>query len=420
MRVVGSLATKLAPPFSLVLHYFIAGVVFNFLSIIALFLFWKGFSSLFYSFEYAALAHLFLLGFVMMIIFGALYQLIPVALEIPVFSFKIGYLQFYLYISGLLIFVFSFYFSNLFRILPLGASLVYLSVLLFIVNFYMSLRKLEKFSITAKFLTVAVTSLLIGITLGLFLAFNFVYSFYGGDIIRFIIAHVLFTLFGFVLMVVMGVSMVLLPMFSLAHKFNDIFINIAFYVMVISVFGGGILILFFNSPAVFYSVFVLAFAGMFLYIIQVFEIYRKRPRKTKDTGMNTMFFSHIFLGFSIISGLLTPFTDKGFLLFGLIITFGFLNFIIYGSLYKIVPFLTWFHRFSSLVGKKRVPMLADMLPPKLPDIQITISVIGFVLLFISVIFGMKYLYILSVVTMLTGAALFLYLFFYVLNFKGEE
>ncbi|HHG74011.1 MAG TPA: hypothetical protein ENK22_03120, partial [Persephonella sp.] len=70
MRVAGSLATKLAPPFSLVLHYFTAGVLFNLTGILVLFLFSKGFKEPFFSFHYAAEVHLFLLGFVMMIIFG--------------------------------------------------------------------------------------------------------------------------------------------------------------------------------------------------------------------------------------------------------------------------------------------------------------------------------------------------------------
>jgi hypothetical protein len=190
--------------------------------------------------------------------------------------------------------------------------------------------------------------------------------------------------------------------------------------MVISVFGGGVLILFFNNPAVFYSVFVLIFTGMIFYLVQVFEIYRRRPRKTKDTGMDTMFFSHIFLVFSVLSGILMPFFDRGFLIFGLFVVFGFLNFIIYGSLYKIVPFLTWFHRFSSLVGKKKVPMLSDMLPSKIPDVQVLISAAGFLLLFFSVILKHSFLYAFAVFMMLTGSILFLYVFFYVLNFKGEE
>lgn len=77
MRVVGSLATKYAPPYSLILHYFLSGMLFDALGLFSLILIPGRFTQPFYTFKYAAIAHLFLLGFVLMIIFGALYQLCP-------------------------------------------------------------------------------------------------------------------------------------------------------------------------------------------------------------------------------------------------------------------------------------------------------------------------------------------------------
>ncbi len=420
MRVAGSLATKLAPPFSLVLHYFTAGVLFNLTGILVLFLFSKGFKEPFFSFHYAAEVHLFLLGFVMMIIFGALYQLIPVALEIPVYSFKLGYIQFYVYVAGIILFVVSLLIRDFFSLLPLGALFLYISILIFIFNFFLSLRKLEKFDVTSKFLIVANLSLFAGVSIGIFLALNFAYGFYSGDIFHILVAHIIFTLFGFVFMVIMGVSMVLLPMFSLAHKFNDIYINISFYIMVVSVFGGGILALVLKNSAVYYSVFLLIFSAFIFYLIQVFEIYRKRPRRTKDTGMDIMFFSHIFLFGSVIFGILIPFSQKWVFLFGITLIFGFINFLIYGSLYKIVPFLTWFHRFSPLVGKKKVPMLNEMLPKKIPDIQILVSASGFLLLTASILLEFEWLFNVSVLIMSLGSLLFAYVYIYVLKFKLEE
>ncbi|WP_457636116.1 hypothetical protein [Persephonella sp.] len=420
MRVAGSLATKLAPPFSLVLHYFTAGVLFNLTGILVLFLYSKGFKEPFFSFHYAAEVHLFLLGFVMMIIFGALYQLIPVALEIPVYSFKLGYIQFYVYVAGIILFVVSLLIRDFFSLLPLGALFLYISILIFIFNFFLSLRKLEKFDVTSKFLIVANLSLFVGVSIGIFLSLNFAYCFYSGDIFHILVAHIIFTLFGFVFMVIMGVSMVLLPMFSLAHKFNDIYINISFYIMVVSVFGGGILALVLKNSTVYYSVFLLIFSAFIFYLIQVIEIYRKRPRRTKDTGMDIMFFSHIFLFGSVFFGVLIPFSQKWVFLFGITLIFGFINFLIYGSLYKIVPFLTWFHRFSPLVGKKKVPMLNEMLPKKIPDIQILVSASGFLLLTASILLEFEGLFNVSVLIMSLGSLLFAYVYVYVLKFKLEE
>jgi hypothetical protein len=57
---------------------------------------------------------------------------------------------------------------------------------------------------------------------------------------------------------------------------------------------------------------------------------------------------------------------------------GFFGFLITGHLYKIVPFLVWFERFSPLVGKRKVPMLADMVPQKSADFQFAFTALGVV------------------------------------------
>ncbi len=419
MRVVGSLATKFAPPFSLVLHYFIGGSVFNFIGILFLLLFNK-FSPPFYQSEYAALVHVFLLGYVMMIIFGALYQLIPVVLEIPVFSFKIAYIQFYIYTVGIFIFTFSLYYTEFLRYAILGSFLIYVSIFLFIFNFFMSVRKLEKLSTTGKFLISANIFLFIGTTLGLITVFNFFYGFFPERLVNLILSHIIFTLFGFVMMVVFGVAVILLPMFSLAHKFNDRYINLTFYISVLSISLGGFFTLFIKNNAFIYSAFILIFVGMFVYILQVLEIYRKRARKTPDIGIDTMFFSHFFLLLSLISGILIPFSDRFVFLFGFSLIFGFLNLLIYGSLYKIVPFLTWFHRFSDLVGKKKVPMLTEMLPERFTKYQVITAIIGTLVYMLGIYLNNYFTLVSGVIIMTVSSSVFLFVIFYVLNYRLEE
>lgn len=419
MRIVGSLATKFAPPFSLVLHYFIGGAALNLIALIVLLLFGSQFAQPFYNLQNAAIVHIQLLGFVMMIIFGALYQLIPVALEVPVFSFRLGYLQFYIYLAGIIIFVISLIYGNLFFLLPVGALLLYISMAIFIFNFFMSLKHLEKFDITSKFLIAANISLFIGISLGIFLSINF-FTGWVSDIFRLVVTHIIFTLLGFIPMVVMGVSMVLLPMFSLAHKFNDKYINIAFYLMVIAVFVFGSGFLFTGSNYILVSGIYLILLGMVFYLLQVYEIYSKRPRRTKDIGMDTMFYSHFVLILSVIAGLFIPFMEESVYLFGISLIFGFFPILIYGSMFKIVPFLTWFHRFSNLVGKKKVPMLADMLPQKIPDIQVVVYSLGFCVLFVGTFLHIPVISILGTVLMLIAVLIFVYLIYYILNFKVED
>ena len=118
---MNNLATQMAPPFILVARYIIAGVVFYFITSLLLPFFVTQIDSFFISTKIASLMHFYLLGFVMMIIFGAMYQLIPVVLEIPIFSKDFAYVQFYTYIIGIIIFTTAFY-SCFFSLLQRAAG----------------------------------------------------------------------------------------------------------------------------------------------------------------------------------------------------------------------------------------------------------------------------------------------------------
>ena len=48
---------------------------------------------------------------------------------------------------------------------------------------------------------------------------------------------------------------------------------------------------------------------------------------------------------------------------------GFFGFLIIGNFYKIIPFLIWFQIYSPLIEEQRVPMLHELLPSKLANLQ---------------------------------------------------
>ena len=190
-----NLATEMAPPFTLVAHYFIAGAFFYLLTSAALPFFGSEIDSFFLSSSLASILHLYLLGFVMMIIFGAMYQLVPVVLEIPIFSKDFAYIQFYLYVTGIFMFVFSLYFEEYSAIMPYGAILMYISMLIFTINIFLTYRNIERWTIVAKFLLVSNVFLLIAVTIGFFITLNLIYGFYSGDIIE--VRYILITFLKF-------------------------------------------------------------------------------------------------------------------------------------------------------------------------------------------------------------------------------
>ena len=77
---MNSISRDFAPPFALIAPYFMVGTIFYFVSMIALF--FLGSDLLYDDMSTIAWVHLYLLGFVMMIIFGAMAQLVPVVIEV--------------------------------------------------------------------------------------------------------------------------------------------------------------------------------------------------------------------------------------------------------------------------------------------------------------------------------------------------
>lgn len=413
MRIVGSLATQFAPPFSLILHFFTnAAIVQLFFPLFLLFN-----RSLLeediYSLRFASFGHFYLLGFVMMVIFGAIYQLIPVALEIPVFSFKLAYIHFYLYTSGFIFFIATLLFPEFSSLLPLSGLTLFLSFLLFFVNFFISLRKLEKFDITIIFVLTANFLLLLGIIIGLLLAINFYYGFVPFDITDLIHAHVILVIFGFISFVIFGISIVLLPMFSVSHNFKSIYIKISYIFCSVGIVSTSILYLT-GFKTLSGTMFYLYIVGLIFYLFQVVEIYKHKPKRKSDFALIGMFLSHLFLPL----GIFTLSIDKAAGVYTVISLF--FGVLIYSTLYKIIPFLTWFHRFSNLVGKKPVPTLSSMLPEKLPKIQLILYTFGSLVFALFLILKVWFLFYLSIFFLFISAMFFIYSFIYIISYKIRE
>ncbi len=412
------LATQMAPPFNLVAHYFIAGAFFYILTSMVLPFYAGELGDFAVSTKLAALSHLYLLGFVMMIIFGAMYQLIPVILEIPLFSKDFAYIQFYLFLSGLLIMVYAFFDESSFLFLPYGSLLVLVSMLIFSVNVFLTYKNIERWSVTAKYIFVSNIFLFVGVVLGFLAALNLEYGFLKIDILKIVIPHIFAVLAGYVMMTVMGVALVLIPMFSLAYGFDQKAIQNGFYFISVGVplFIYAVLADIFWLEAAGFVCVVISFA---LFAYQMRLIYKSRVRKQNDYWAKNMTASFIFFILSVTLFLLSYFLgwQRGVLFGGYLFFFGFLATIIVGHIYKILPFLVWYQRYSALVGKQKVPMLHDMVVEKVADIQFWLTLAGIVISSIGVLFSVNVLFIAGAAVMAFSAFLVLYNIYFTLTYK---
>ena len=201
-----------APPLKLIAPFFKWGVVFYLLSMLALLFFEPTFA--YQQMDIAGWMHLFLLGFVMMIIFGAMAQLIPVVLEVGHVVVEVYYVILPLLGIGTTMMILGFWLAPV--LLPYGGMLVLVAMVIFAFENMATLKNSKLDNMTVSTVKWSNGYLLLGILTGFFIALGFAGS-VNIDVALMLKAHVYAVLGGYVLLTIMGLSLTLIPMFSLAH-----------------------------------------------------------------------------------------------------------------------------------------------------------------------------------------------------------
>ena len=393
-----------APPLKLIAPFFHFGVIFYLLSMLALLFFEPTFS--YQQMDVAGWIHLFLLGFVMMIIFGAMAQLIPVVLEVGHVVVDVYYVILPLLALGAVVMVFGFWLMP--ALLPYGGLLVLIAMIIFAFENIATLNKTELKTLTVDTVAWSNGYLLLGILTGFAIALGLSGDL-GINVSLMLKAHVYAVLGGYVVLTIMGLSLTLIPMFSLAHGFDETAVKRAFKLIISSVavvFAGAVL----GFEWLMMLGYALSFAGIFFYMWQIYIIAKLTVRKELDVWAKSIIFAFVTLILSIILSILYFITDNESVLHASIwfLLLGFVTFFIIGHLYKIVPFLVWFERFAPLVGKEKVPMLHEMYSKEGASVMFWFSSAGVLLGGFGLLFESDILFKAAGSFLFTGA-IFLYI-----------
>ena len=404
-----------APPFKLIAPFFILGSLFYLFSSLYLF----SFSVDDFSFadpKVISFAHLFLLGFVMMIIFGAMAQLVPVVLEVGHFGVELFYAIWPLLLIGTLLMVFGFLYSS--ALLPYGGVVVLTSMMIFVGEIFLTIAKVKKLTLVMSSVLISNTFLFFGIIFGLLMALSYAGTI-SVDISSLLKAHIFAVLGGYISITIMGLSIVLIPMFTLSHSFSLRPLEISISLMSVTVVLA-ILASLFHLEWLSIICYILAIVAMVTYAYLIYIIYKIRPRKENDIYAISLMFSYSSLLVSIVVALLYFVVQKeNYLLASMwLLFFGFFGFLITGHIYKIIPFLVWFEKFSPLVGKQKIPMLVDMIPQKSSQAQFIFCALGVSLVAIAILFNSNALIGAGASFLVMGALAFIRSVLYMINFKN--
>jgi len=370
-----------------VTHYVVAAFCFLILSVMMLFSV-NAFTGHYFHPQILAITHLAALGWGTMIILGASYQLIPVVLETELYSEKLAWVSFGFFLPGLLELVYSFWVFVPGIHMQCGAVLLMLAVILFTLNVYLTGRKKKQQTIQEDFIFSACLCLCFTVALGTALVFNFTISIFAQDHLHFLKLHAHLGLIGWFLLMLIGVSSKLVPMFLVSSYQKTGLLNASYYLIVIA------LLLFLADSYFFglnfrtYVIFAIGAAGISCYFMFILKCLRSRLRKHIDLPMLSSFLSFILLKIAILTVPFiiyfhlknSPATVRFSMIYGEFMLLGWITALILGQTFKTLPFIVWVKRYEHLTGKFKTPMPADLYANNLLKAQ-TISFIIFCLAF---------------------------------------
>jgi hypothetical protein len=310
----------------------------------------------------AAVAHLFTLGWITTAIMGALYQFLPVALGTPIRSVRLAGATGVAYAVGLALFLAGLTGGSGAAMLA-GAVVFGVALLGFAGNLAATLWRAPERGFTWWCLAAAGVFLVATVVLGASLTANLRWGHLGAARFSAVGVHVHVAAAGWVMLVILGVGRHLLPMFLLSHGASE---RPGKAAAVLLAAGAGVLLLFHHGlvPAVRWGVGAMLAAGAAAFIVQAALYFRARRKPRLDAGMRlagagvALLVATVAIGAPLLArGLADPRLATAY---GVALIPGALGLFVAGHVYKIVPFLAWFHRYGPRVGKGPVPRVADL------------------------------------------------------------
>lgn len=365
-----SIVSAYSPPFRIVSKYFVTAISSFVLLNLFLLLNHSYIVGHHFTPKILAITHIATLGWITMIIFGALFQLIPVVLEVKLFSETLAEVQYWIYIVGAIGLVYCFWTFTTGMYMNIAAILLTLVMFLFSFNIIMTFTRVKNWNITGLYLSGAIFYLIVTAIAGLLLAINLGTPYIKIDHLQYLSLHAHVAIIGWVSMVIMGVTYKLIPMFTLSHGYKLTFAKWAFGLINAGLLGANTIFHYKDTTFLYYIFVPLIALGILFFLIQVLLIFQKRMRKKLDIGLKFSSYAYLMLALATILGSFIAFVDYEnitnlTLIYGYMIIFGYLSMLIVGQMYKIVPFLVWYHRYSSKVGLEKVPLLKEMFSEKI-------------------------------------------------------
>jgi predicted outer membrane lipoprotein len=366
MSKPASLSLDQAPPIGVPLRFFLTAPLFALTA--ALLLLWQGpdvFSSR-WNPALLGLTHLLTLGFIGLTMLGAVLQMLPVVAGAPVrrpvliatFVHALGTGGIVLLCYGL---IFTAPLALQIALPTLGTAFLLFSVLIVI-----TLRRAPPKNMTARAMRLAAMMLAATVLLGLVLLSNHAFGWWLQTREMVVDLHLTWGLLGWIGILVVGVAYQVVPMFQLTPPYPATltrWLTLLLFILLLGLAPAS------YFPALRMLLGILLAAGFAAFVLSTLWLQSQRRRKLPDVTLNFWRGGMISLLLAIALWLMAQIvpalgvTQSYGLLLGMLMIVGFAMSVINGMLYKIVPFLVWFHLQSRRgANGPKVPNVRELLP----------------------------------------------------------
>lgn len=383
-----------APPINIPFRFFLSAPFFGVLmSFIFFFVPFNELSNQ-YSHSSIGLIHLFTLGILSMIIFGAMQQMMPVLagaiIKKPRLFANIVHSSLVL---GTLFLSFSFILEMKFllHIAVLFLSIAFLTFFILSINLLFNVKYLTS---TVKAMRLFSIAGIITLCFGLYLAISHISLNFDENYYIFVFLHILFASFGFALLIIMGVSFQVIPMFYVALDFPKFIQNKTPLILFILLFISAIFFYFDMNFLILKVAFVVLIASFSFYGLKSLN---NRRRPVFDA---TLWYWKLSLSSLIIAMIIWLFNlfESNYLL-AIVFAFGFLYSLLQGMVYKIIPFLSWFHLSSK--GYFKLPTIREFIDERYIKIHFFVHLIS-IIFFILSYFENNFIYMASILFLISN------------------
>ncbi len=327
--------------------------------------------------ETLVLVHIVTIGWLSLLMCGALFQFVPVLVAHPLHSNSLPLPTLGCLLAGLAALLLGFlqlsgHAMRGIPFFPIAGALLGAGFGLVLWNLGRTLWAARPLPLPARFVVVGL------ISVGATVAFGVVFALVLGGVTanpRFLDVtavgvplHVIAGLGGWLTFTAMGVSYRLLAMFMLAPELEGAGTRGAFYfgaaALAVVVFGGVMAICFRGSVTMVLSVAgLLGFSALVLYGRDILHLYRARKRRMIE--LNGRMAALALANLAAVAILIVTLVGLGTLgrhvaAVVFLISFGWLSGLGLAKLYKIVAFLTWLECYGPVLGKMATPRVQDL------------------------------------------------------------